>query len=90
MKKDENGHIKAIKNDIHANGRDMNSILFDVMGEVSYRPKEFTDMIDEMYEFIDENKYQDALKIFNILKENYGENDVVIIEAKISLDMMKA
>jgi len=89
LKKDENGHIKAIKNNIHANGRDMNSILFDVMGEVSYRPKEFTDMIDEMYEFIDENKYQDALKIFNILKENYGENDVVIIEAKISLDMMK-
>jgi predicted ATPase len=90
LKKDENGHIKAIKDNIHANGRDMNSILFDVMGEVSYRPKEFTDMIDEMYEFIDENKYQDALKIFNFLKENYGENDVVIIEAKISLDMMKA
>ena len=89
LKKDEDGNIVAIKENIYANGRDMNSVLFDVMGEVTYRPKEFSNMIDEMYELIDENDYHKAVVIFKKLKNNYGENDTTIIEAKIALDMME-
>ena len=89
LKKDDNGNIKSIKDNLYANGRDMNSILFDIMGEVAYRPQEFNDTIDEMYEYIDKNKYHDALKIFNKLKNSYGEKDTIIIEAKMALDMME-
>ena len=89
LKKDEKGNIIAVKDNIFANGRDMNSVLFDVMGEVMYRPKEFSEMIDEMYAFIDANKYHKAEELFTKLKSSYGENDTVIIEAKMALEMME-
>lgn len=89
LTKDEDGKIESIKSGLFAKGRDMNSILFDIMGEVQYRPKKYSDMIDSMYSYIDENRYQEALEVFNQLKENYGENDTVIIEAKMALELME-
>jgi predicted ATP-binding protein involved in virulence len=89
LTKNEEGKIESIKKGLYAKGRDMNSILFDIMGEVQYRPKKYSDMIDSMYSHIDNNRYKEALELFNKLKENYGENDTVIIEAKMALELME-
>ena len=87
LKKNENGKVVAI-NDIKAHGRDINSILFDVMGEVRYRPKEFVDKIDKLHIVIDEKKFQEAKEQLKELKNSYGEGDTVIIEAEMLISIL--
>lgn len=48
---------------------DINSVLFDVMGEVLYRPDEFRKKIDELYAIEDEKNYELSKKLFDELKE---------------------
>jgi predicted ATP-binding protein involved in virulence len=59
LRKNEDGNIEVIEN-LKAHGRDINSILFDVMGEVAYRPKEFDDKIDRLHIAIDDRKMEEA------------------------------
>ncbi len=86
LRKNEEGNIEVI-NDLKAHGRDINSILFDVMGEVAYRPKEFDDKIDRLHIAIDDRKIEEALKRLEELKKDYGENDEVMMEAQMLIDM---
>jgi len=86
LRKNEEGNIEVI-NDLKAHGRDINSILFDVMGEVACRPKEFDDKIDRLHIAIDNRKIEEALKRLEELKKDYGENDEVVMEAQILIDM---
>lgn len=84
---DENNNINVIS-DLKAHGRDINSVLFDVMGEVLYRPDEFRKKIDRLFYAIeDEKNYELSKKLFDELKEDYGENDSIILEAKMLISM---
>ena len=86
LRKKEDGSIEVIS-DLKAHGRDINSILFDVMGEVAYRPEEFDDKIDRLHIAIDDRKIEEALKRLEELKKDYGENDEVVMEAQMLIDM---
>jgi len=86
LRKNSNGNIEAVKVN-NAEGRDINSILFDVMGEVEYRPKEFVDKIDRLFMEIDNKNLDKAKKLLNDLKKSYGEKDATVIEAQMLIDM---
>uniref|UniRef100_UPI004047E918 AAA family ATPase n=1 Tax=Aliarcobacter sp. TaxID=2321116 RepID=UPI004047E918 len=88
LKKDKVTNEIKILNNLKAHGRDINSVLFDVMGEVLYRPDEFRKKIDRLFYAIeDEKNYELSKKLFDELKEDYGENDSVILEAKMLISM---
>ncbi|MBN2825222.1 MAG: AAA family ATPase [Campylobacterales bacterium] len=87
LHKNSEGQIEVIKG-LKAHGRDINSVLFDVMGEVEYRPKSFRDKIDRLHIAIDDKKFEEATVQLNELKKDYGENDAVIIEAQMLIDVM--
>jgi len=86
LRKDRDGKMEAL-NGLKAHGRDINSILFDVMGEVKYRPKEFDDKIDRLHIAIDDRKLEEAKEQLLELKKDYGENDSVIIEAEMLISI---
>ena len=86
LKKNDDGKVEVIK-DLKAEGRDINSILFDVMGEVAYRPREFDDKIDRLHIAIDDKKFDEANQRLEELKLSYGENDAVVMEAQMLIDM---
>jgi len=86
LRKDRDGKMEAV-NGLKAHGRDINSILFDVMGEVKYRPKEFDDKIDRLHIAIDDRKLEEAKEQLLELKKDYGENDSVIIEAEMLISI---
>ncbi len=79
-------HIDAVKVS-NAEGRDINSILFDVMGEVEYRPKEFVDKIDRLFIEIENQNIDKAKELLKELKNSYGEKDSTVVEAKMLIDM---
>jgi predicted ATPase len=86
LRKDIDGKIKSISG-LKAHGRDINSILFDVMGEVKYRPKEFDNKIDKLHIAIDDRKIDEAKEQLEELKKDYGEDDTVIIEAEMLISI---
>ena len=86
LRKNEDGNIEVVE-DLKAEGRDINSILFDVMGEVAYRPREFDDKIDRLHIAIDDKKIEEAKERLEELKKSYGENDEVVMEAQMLIDM---
>jgi predicted ATPase len=88
LRKASNAKIEAIDG-LKAHGRDINSILFDVMGEVRYRPKEFDKKIDRLHLAIDERKLKEATNLLDKLKKDYGEDDKVIIEAEMLISIFK-
>ncbi|WP_418185896.1 AAA family ATPase [Aliarcobacter vitoriensis] len=88
LKKDKITNEIKILNNLKAHGRDINSVLFDVMGEVLYRHDEFRKKIDRLFYAIeDEKNYELSKKLFDELKEDYGENDSIILEAKMLISM---
>jgi len=89
LRKKEDGSIEVI-NDLKAHGRDINSILFDVMGETAYRPREFKDKIDKLYEDIDNRKFEEAKERLVELKKDYGEKDSVVQEAEMLIDVLSS
>jgi len=80
------GKIEII-NDLKAYGRDINSVLFDVMGEVPQRPKEFITKIDSLYNEIDQENFKAAKEKLNELILSFGLNDSTIIEAKMLIEI---
>jgi len=86
LRKKENGNIEVI-NDLKAHGRDINSILFDVMGEVAYRSREFNDKIDKLYIAIDDRKFKEVEERLQELKKDYGAKDKVIMEAEMLISV---
>jgi len=88
LRKNEEGNVEVV-NGLKAHGRDINSILFDVMGEVAYRPREFDEKIDRLHIAIDDRKMVEAEERLEELKKDYGENDEVVMEAQMLIDMFK-
>jgi len=88
LRKKEDGIIEVI-NDLKAHGRDINSILFDVMGEVAYRPREFDDKIDRLFYEIDERNLEKAKQLLEDLKKSYGDKDTNVMEATMLIEMFE-
>jgi len=89
LRRNDNGEIKVLSN-LKAHGRDINSILFDAMGEVQYRPEEFRKKIDRLYYAIEEEKdFEKSQELLSELEKDYGENDSVVMEAKMLIEMMQ-
>jgi len=89
LRKNANGQLEVIDG-LKAHGRDINSILFDAMGEVQYRPEEFRKKIDRLYYAIEEEKdFEKSQRLLRELEKDYGENDSVIIEAKMLIEMIQ-
>ena len=89
LKRNDNGKIEVVS-DPKAHGRDINSVLFDAMSEVEYRPSEFRDKIDKLYYEIEEQgNYKLAKDLLDELTKDYGSHDRVIIEAKMLLEAME-
>ena len=86
LRKNDEGNIEVVEG-LKAHGRDINSILFDVMGEVAYRPREFDDKIDRLHIAIDNRKMEEAKERLEALKKSYGESDEVVMEAQMLIDM---
>lgn len=82
----ENG--KQSQLEFFTKGRDINSILYDLMG-VPNRTKEYENKVDNIFGFLDDENIQKAEEILNELKKDYGEKDSVVQEAQIMLDMIK-
>ena len=86
LRKNDEGVVEAISG-LNAEGRDINSILFDVMGEVAYRPKEFDEKIDRLFYEIDERNLEEAKELLMELKKSYGKNDTTVMEATMLIEM---
>ena len=86
LRKNEEGNVEVVSG-LKAHGRDINSILFDVMGEVAYRPREFDDKIDRLFYEIDERNLEEAKQLLAELKKSYGEKDTTIMEATMLIEM---
>ena len=82
----ENGEQSKL--DFFTKGRDINSILYDLMG-VPKRTKEYEDKVDNLFGFLDDENITKSEEILNELKKDYGEKDSVVQEAQIMLDMIK-
>lgn len=78
-----------IDEDIHYSyGRDINSILLDLMG-VAKRPKEIEEKITQLFSDLENEKVEKAKILLNELKEYFGEDDNIIIEAKTILSFLE-
>lgn len=82
----ENGEQSKLE--FFTKGRDINSILSDLMG-VSKRTKEYEDKVDNLFGFLEDENIEKSEEILNELKKDYGEKDSVVQEAQIMLDMIK-
>jgi len=86
LRKNDESRIEVVSG-LKAEGRDINSILFDVMGEVAYRPQKFRDMIDKLFIQIDNKNIDEAKKQLEVLKKSYGEEDSTILEAQMLIEI---
>lgn len=82
----ENG--KRSQLEFFTKGRDINSILYDLMG-VPKRTKGYEDKVDNLFGFLEDENVEKAEAILIELKKDYGEKDSVVQEAQILLDMIK-
>lgn len=82
----ENG--KRSQLDFFTKGRDINSILYDLMG-VPKRTQEYEDKVDNLFGFLEDENVEKSEEILIELKKDYGEKDSVVQEAQILLDMIK-
>lgn len=82
----ENGEQSKL--DFFTKGRDINSILYDLMG-VPKRTKEYENKVDNLFGFLEDENIQKSEELLNELKIDYGEKDSVVQEAQILLDMIK-
>ncbi|MUL33936.1 AAA family ATPase [Priestia megaterium] len=69
-------------------GRDINSILMELMG-VTLRYDKTDDKLDEFYELIDDMEFDKAQTLLDLLKTQMGEDDTEMIRAQSWLDMEK-
>lgn len=69
-------------------GKDVNSILFEVM-ETTSRPDEIENMLHEFDECIDDENIDKAKEILNSLRQKLGDNNKDVITKEITLDFME-
>ncbi|MGL5624021.1 AAA family ATPase, partial [Cetobacterium sp.] len=84
-------HIRILSNtnvEIPQNstyGRDINSVLREVMGTET-RPKEIFDLIETIYQDIDEGNLELSKENLKKLELIVGSNDEEVIKAQVSID----
>jgi len=79
----ENGAL--VKNTPHTQGRDSNSILYELFG-VEERPKIYRDKINTFYDALEDEKISEAKEILAELTELFGEQDTEIVRANLHLN----
>ena len=82
----ENGEQSKLE--FFTKGRDINSILYDLMG-VPKRTKEYENKVDNLFGYLEDENVEKSEEILNELKKDYGEKDSVVQEAQIVLDIIK-
>ena len=80
-----NGQVQGV---VHTKGRDINSILSDVM-DSEIRPKEYEEKINEISNFIDNRNFDMANKLIAELEKDFGVNDSNIITLKMRINLEK-
>jgi len=74
--------------DFYTKGRDVNSILYDLMG-VPKRTQEYENKVDNLFGYLEDENIEKSEELLTELKKDYGEKDSVVQEAQILLDMIK-
>lgn len=74
-----------VKNTPNVEGRDSNSILYDLYG-VEERPEKYKEKLNEFYGALDDEKIERAKDILSSLTEIFGEEDIEIVKANLHLD----
>jgi len=74
--------------DFYTKGRDINSILYDLMG-VPKRTKEYEEKVDNLFGYLEDENIEKSEELLSELKSDYGEKDSIVQEAQILLDMIK-
>ncbi len=74
--------------DFYTKGRDINSILYDLMG-VPKRTQEYENKVDNLFGYLEDENIEKSEELLIELKKDYGERDSVVQEAQILLDMIK-
>jgi len=82
----ENGTLSS--KDFFTKGRDINSLLYDIMG-VPKRTKEYEDKVDDLFGYLEDEDILKAKILLEELKKDYGEKDPIILEAQIMIDMLQ-
>lgn len=82
----ENG--KKSKQEFFTKGRDVNSILYDLMG-VPKRTDEYEDKVDNLFGHLEDENIEKSQELLDELKKDYGTNDSVVMEAQNLLDILK-
>jgi len=77
----KNGKVAPL-NGLFTEGRDSNSILYDIFG-VEKRPKEDQEEIDYFYRLLDEKNEREAIEILSRLEAKWGTKDTEIVRAKL-------
>lgn len=80
----DNGKVYEPSNTTY--GRDISAILKEMM-HVDVRPEEVTNLKDEFYKFITEEKYEDAKHRLEKLENILGSNDSEVVQAKLTYDL---
>lgn len=80
----ENNEAYSINQQVY--GRDVNSILREVMG-VSERPKDIKEMFNNFYSFLDKEDFENASEILNRIENIVGETDTDYVNARMTLDL---
>lgn len=75
---------KIIEVTPHIEGRDSNSILYELFG-VEERPKRFKAQLKQLYNAIDDENLSEAKKILAELTTAFGEQDTEIVRANLHL-----
>ena len=79
---------KIYKPNVKTYGRDVNSILREVM-QTEIRPSETSKKLSAFDDAIANEKIDLAEKILHELKEQLGENDAEVVSAQVTLDLEK-
>jgi predicted ATP-binding protein involved in virulence len=74
--------------DVKTYGRDVNSILREVM-QTEIRPADTSSKLSAFADAISNNDLDLAEKILNELREQLGENDAEVVSAQVTLDLEK-
>ncbi|MBQ6975508.1 MAG: AAA family ATPase [Selenomonadaceae bacterium] len=74
--------------DVKTYGRDVNSILREVM-QTEIRPSETSSKLSSFADAISNKNFDLAEKILNELREQLGENDAEVVSAQVALDLEK-
>lgn len=77
---------KAFIPDVKTYGRDVNSILREVM-QAEIRPTEISTKLNNFSDAIDKNDLAEAEKILDELRNQLGENDSEVVGAQVTLDL---